>query len=552
VDGGQITFTAPTSGASATFSSGGSISSGGSVIVATIVAGKVEVTAIANSTVGGPYIIEAGTKGATAPVSFTATNAQVGPQSRGHLFRIGPFISQGGSPLLRYQIDDQPAITFPITPGVAFSFDSGLGNDTYIINLSKASGLTMTLPQATVNVVAGGTDNQISIVAFPADPRNVNSQIDKLVSSDLLSFTPQAIPPNLYFVASAQPQMNQIQFGLSTTATPASQTGLAHFVLKGQPTIPQITAPKGVILLGDPSVTAFSLFLSNSNPGQFGTRFVTGSGQQTDPLSFASPGVTALGMETTHQLLITDIGSAGRNFTLEEAGTGTALIGYDQSISQIVILPKPRGTAPDTVTFLDSNPDQLIKLTTTPGNPQIILTDKGGSGSTLLTISGAALGSAPAIEATAGQPVSVQLIDPGKRSNRTIAVVGPTSGAGTLDVTFPTSNVVFRRLLTFPRIASSASGAIMVRYRDGATYTVNYTNMTPWINGSQASSGAIGRHRTRRPARSHIGISAVWRGSAITPPHAPPASVLARSNGSRRSPLGTVPPAWRGKIRKSN
>ena len=161
VDGGQITFTAPpASGPSVTFGSAGS------VIVATIVAGRAEVSAVANIT-AGPYIVEAFTAGALAPANFSLTNAPPASQPPGTLFRIGPIISQNGNPLLSYQVNSQPATTYPIMPNSTFRFASGVGNNTYIINLSAASGVIV--PPAGVNIIVGGTGNQISLVSFPAD-----------------------------------------------------------------------------------------------------------------------------------------------------------------------------------------------------------------------------------------------------------------------------------------------------------------------------------------------------------------------------------------------
>jgi hypothetical protein len=224
------------------------------------------------------------------------------------------------------------------------------------------------------------------------------------------------------------------------------------------------------------------------------------------------------------------------------------LINYDQSISQIVLMPKPPGTSPDTVSFRDSNPGHIIDLITAPGNPQIIVSSgTTGSSVPLLTITGPPVGSAPDIQATAGQLVRVHLADPGKRSNRTFAVVGPASGQGTLQVDFPTANVLSERLLQFPTVSS---GTVLVRFRDGATYTVNYTNMNAPVNGSHAASRAGGTHQHRRPARVHGRSSAGRHGSASVLPQSHPASVLARSDGWRRGPLRIMPPAWRSRSQK--
>ncbi|MBK5963084.1 hypothetical protein CCR95_03005 [Thiocystis minor] len=64
VNGGQVTFTAPGSGASATFATS----------PATIAAGAASVTASANDTAGGPYSVSASAVGAATPVSFSLTN----------------------------------------------------------------------------------------------------------------------------------------------------------------------------------------------------------------------------------------------------------------------------------------------------------------------------------------------------------------------------------------------------------------------------------------------------------------------------------------------
>jgi fibronectin-binding autotransporter adhesin len=64
VDGGVVTFTAPASGASATFAPSGPV---------TIASGTASVTATANGILGGPYSVTAATADA-APVSFTLNN----------------------------------------------------------------------------------------------------------------------------------------------------------------------------------------------------------------------------------------------------------------------------------------------------------------------------------------------------------------------------------------------------------------------------------------------------------------------------------------------
>jgi CSLREA domain-containing protein/uncharacterized repeat protein (TIGR01451 family) len=67
VNGGQVTFTPPGSGASATLAGN----------PATIANGAASVSATANATVGGPYNVVADASGAAAPVNFVLTNAAV-------------------------------------------------------------------------------------------------------------------------------------------------------------------------------------------------------------------------------------------------------------------------------------------------------------------------------------------------------------------------------------------------------------------------------------------------------------------------------------------
>ena len=71
VDGGVVTFTAPTNGPSATFSPSGPV---------TIASGTASVTATANAILGGPYAVTASTAGAS-PVSFSLSNVQGLPWS---------------------------------------------------------------------------------------------------------------------------------------------------------------------------------------------------------------------------------------------------------------------------------------------------------------------------------------------------------------------------------------------------------------------------------------------------------------------------------------
>jgi len=66
VSGADVTFTAPTSGPSATLSNGGSATTGAD--------GVASVTATANGTAGGPYEVTAQVSGVTTQATFSLTN----------------------------------------------------------------------------------------------------------------------------------------------------------------------------------------------------------------------------------------------------------------------------------------------------------------------------------------------------------------------------------------------------------------------------------------------------------------------------------------------
>ncbi len=67
VDGGTVTFTAPSSGASTDLA----------MYIATITGGEASVSVTANDTAGGPYTVSASTAGGTEEVNFTLTNTEM-------------------------------------------------------------------------------------------------------------------------------------------------------------------------------------------------------------------------------------------------------------------------------------------------------------------------------------------------------------------------------------------------------------------------------------------------------------------------------------------
>jgi hypothetical protein len=82
VNGGQVTFTAPTSGASATLATS----------PATIASGSASVSATANATVGGPYPVTANTTGASG-LNFSLTNTPI--VATVALSDLGPYTYDG-------------------------------------------------------------------------------------------------------------------------------------------------------------------------------------------------------------------------------------------------------------------------------------------------------------------------------------------------------------------------------------------------------------------------------------------------------------------------
>ena len=123
VDGGQVTFTPPVSGAGATLTTS----------PATIANGMASVTATANATTGGPYNVVASAPGVTTPVNFALTN------------NVLP--------------------TIAINDVTLAEGNSGTTAFTFTVSLSAASGLTTTVSAASANGTATTADSDYAALA---------------------------------------------------------------------------------------------------------------------------------------------------------------------------------------------------------------------------------------------------------------------------------------------------------------------------------------------------------------------------------------------------
>jgi hypothetical protein len=153
VDGGQVTFTAPASGAGATLSPAGPV---------TIAAGQASVAATANATVGGPYQVNASANGASAGAAFQLTNASAAPTLVGT-----PQIDDGTgqrsmvrSVTLRFNRALSAQDVQAVLGQLSLSRQAGLGGLTLsLTGTLDASGTALTLHFAGTSVAGGSLED---------------------------------------------------------------------------------------------------------------------------------------------------------------------------------------------------------------------------------------------------------------------------------------------------------------------------------------------------------------------------------------------------------
>ncbi len=197
VDGGAVTYTAPASGASATFASN----------PVTIASGAASVVATANAT-GGSYTVTASAAGASTGVDFSLTN-------------IAPLVITTTSvPNGTYLQSYSQTITATGGTGSGYTFSVGSGSLPSGITLSTGGSLSGTPAEAgtfnfTVHAVddgSGSDDQALTLVIDPigcvvdstADPTDaghitlrdaVNALNANACTSDLITFDATAFPP---------------------------------------------------------------------------------------------------------------------------------------------------------------------------------------------------------------------------------------------------------------------------------------------------------------------------------------------------------------------
>ncbi len=152
VDGGMVTFAAPSSGASATLNPSGPV---------TIVAGAAKVTATANETAGGPYTITASAAGAS-PAAISLSNGQSSTPPSGIVVTTLSDAESPGETTLRDALAEAESLggdqTITFAPGLTGTIflDSGLviGSDVDIEG-PGASSLTIS---------GGGSNSSFSVI----------------------------------------------------------------------------------------------------------------------------------------------------------------------------------------------------------------------------------------------------------------------------------------------------------------------------------------------------------------------------------------------------
>jgi len=217
VDGAKVTFTAPSSGASATFSGGAT-----KITVTTNAAGVASVNVTANATVGGPYTVTAtvitahvpadfvlkNTTGVAAAISCTSGNNQSTQVSTAFTNPLAVQVVDSGGDAIA---DPGVVVTFtPPATGASATFAGGVNTAT-----TNASGLATSVA-VSANAVAGGPYN-VQASATIADSTQTcnfsltNSQIPITTENFIFYATgqeealnnPPNFPPNFYAVAGA-------------------------------------------------------------------------------------------------------------------------------------------------------------------------------------------------------------------------------------------------------------------------------------------------------------------------------------------------------------
>ena len=272
----KVTFTAPSSGASATFSGGAS-----KVTVTTNAAGIASVIATANATVGGPYTVTAtvvdshvpadfvlkNTTGVAAAISCTSGNNQSTQVSTAFTNPLAVQVVDSGGDAIA---DPGVVVTFtPPATGASATFAGGANTAT-----TNASGLATSVA-VSANAVAGGPYN-VQASATIADSTQTcnfsltNNAIPITTENFVFYATGQeeAInsPPNFYAVAGAVtiqitgPNPGQVMAGEEDYNDGEGFTFTDVAINGGQLTVDSSTGQGTITLVTD-----------NDNFGGFGT-----------------------------------------------------------------------------------------------------------------------------------------------------------------------------------------------------------------------------------------------------------------------------------------
>ncbi|HVO20608.1 MAG TPA: hypothetical protein VMU15_15220, partial [Anaeromyxobacter sp.] len=164
--GAAVTFTAPSSGASATLTSGGT--SARVVTATTDASGMASVSATATSTVGS-FTVAASTAGVATPVAFYLQNASTGPAAIFAVSGTPQVVTTGnafGDPLVAVVSDaagnslSGVTVTFTAPPsGASATLTSGSQNGAVVTAATDASGVV------SVTAAANGTGGAYPVVA---------------------------------------------------------------------------------------------------------------------------------------------------------------------------------------------------------------------------------------------------------------------------------------------------------------------------------------------------------------------------------------------------
>ncbi len=446
VNNASVTFTAPGTGASGTFSNGST-----TITANTNSSGVVSETFTANSTAGGPYNVTASVTGVVTPATFVLTNSAGKPASitaTSGTPQSAP-VNTAFASLLTATVKDSggnllSGITVTFTApasGASGTFSGGLSSVTAVTNASGvASSATFT-----ANGTAGGytVTATVSGVATAADFSLTNT-VGAPSSITATSGTPQTVAIDTAFaslVATVKDSGGNALSGITVTFT-APTTGASGTFTGGLTTVTattaangQATAPTFTANGSTGTYTVTASVAGVATPANFSLTNTVGKPASMTANAGTTPQSTKINTAFTPLgVTVKDAGSnpvSGVNVTFTAPGTGASGV-FSNSTATITVATNASGVAAAAFT-----------ANGTAGGPYNVTASASGLTSVSFSLTNTA-GSPGSITATSGTPQSVAI------DTAFAALVATVKDSG--------GNALSGITVTFTAPASGASG----------------------------------------------------------------------------------------------